>query len=413
MEQKSTPTPAASSAPSAKRRSSWLRLPIYLLLAAAIFVAGVNVGNGRISFSSGAANKANASLPNTLDYSSVNQVYQSLKDNYDGKLNETQLLDGLKHGLAGAANDPYTVYFTPKEAKEFESQLNNSFSGIGAQLGQDSGSNLEIIAPISGSPAEKAGLKAGDKVVKINGESTSGMAVDKAVGKIRGEKGTKVTLQIVHEGGQPTDVVITRDEITMPSVTTKTLDGNIGYMAINSFAPDTAALAKKAADDFKKANVKGVVVDLRNDPGGLLDQAVSVASLWLPKGDTVLQEKTGGKVVDTYFAEGGDVLNDTPTVILTNDGSASAAEILAGALKDNKQAYIIGEKTYGKGVVQKLINFGDGSELKVTVASWYRPNGQNINKKGITPDKTIKLTEDDAKAGNDTQLQAAQAYLNK
>jgi carboxyl-terminal processing protease len=189
------------------------------------------------------------------------------------------------------------------------------------------------------------------------------------------------------------------------------LDGDIGYLQINSFAPDTVQLANKAAKDFAEKKVKGIVLDLRNNPGGLLDAGVKASSLWLPAGKNVLQEKQGTKIIQSYNSVGGDVLNGIPTVILVNTGSASASEIMAGALKDNNAAYLIGEKTYGKGVVQQLVNFGDGSQLKVTVASWYRPNGQNINKKGIKPDKTVKISEADAKAGKDTQLEAAQAYL--
>jgi len=199
----------------------------------------------------------------------------------------------------------------------------------------------------------------------------------------------------------------------MPSVTTKTLDGNIGYLQISTFANDTTDLTQKAATQFASAHVKGIILDLRNDPGGLLEAAVKVSSLWVPDGKMILQEKRGSVVGQTYYGLGDNKLNGIPTVVLINEGSASASEITAGALHDDKAAYLIGTKSYGKGVVQQLINFGDGSQLKVTVASWYRPNGQNINKKGITPDLISKLSDADIKAGNDTQLQAAQAYLNK
>ena len=381
-----------------------------LLILIAVFSIGVNIGNGRISLPTG-GNSQNASLPAKLDYTSLDSLYKSLKANYDGKLSEAQLIDGLKHGLAESTRDPYTVYFTPNEAKEFNDELNNSFSGIGAQLGQDSDKNIEIIAPIEGLPADKAGLKAKDIIAEINGESTSGMSVDEAVSKIRGKAGTQVKLQIVRDRAEQLDFTITRQDINLPSVKSKILDGNVGYLQVTTFANDTTELAKKAAQDFKAKNVRGIILDLRNDPGGLLDQAINVSSLWLDPGDKILDEKQGNKVVDSDAAIGGDILNDIPTVVLINGGSASASEITAGALRDNKAAYIIGEKSYGKGVVQRLINFQDGSQLKVTVASWYRPNGQNINKKGITPDKTVKISDEEAKAGTDTQLQAAQAYL--
>ena len=385
-----------------------------VVLLVAIFELGFNVGDGRVSvklpWESAPVAKG---LPSRLDYSSVNQVYQSLKGNYDGQLTESQLIDGLKHGLAESTHDPYTVYFTPQEAKDFNSELNNSFSGIGAQLGQDSDGNLEVIAPIAGLPADKVGLKAQDLITTINGVSTTGMSIDEAVHKIRGPKGTKVTLQIVRNHAQALNFTITRDDITLPSVKTKILPGNIGYLQITTFSDDTTGLAQKAADQFKQANVKGIILDMRDDPGGLLDAAEHVSSLWLTQGQKILDEKRGSTVVDSGYASGADELHGIPTVVLVNSGSASASEITAGALHDNGDAYVIGEKSYGKGVVQQLINFGDGSQLKVTVASWYRPDGQNINHKGITPDQTVKLTDADAKAGNDTQLTAAEAYLNK
>ncbi|HXE10262.1 MAG TPA: S41 family peptidase [Verrucomicrobiae bacterium] len=393
------------------RRQKWLKRGTAVLVLAVIFGVGYGFGDGTISWHQ--HNAVSGNLPNKLDYSSVNEVYKSLKANYDGKLTETQLEDGLKHGLAASTNDPYTVYFTPKEAKDFNNELNNSFSGIGAQLGQDSDKNLEVIAPISGLPADKAGIKAGDLITSINGTSTSGMSVDDAVNRIRGPKGSKVTLQVVRDKSQTLSFTITRNDITLPSVNTKTLDGNIGYIQITSFADDTASLAQKAATSFQNQHVKGIVLDLRDDPGGLLDAAVKVSSLWLPQGTNILQEKRGNEVVNSYSALGGDTLHGIPTVVLINDGSASASEITAGALHDNNAAYLIGEKSYGKGVVQQLINFKDGSQLKVTVASWYRPDGQNINHKGITPDKTVKISDTDTKAGNDTQLQAAESYLNK
>jgi len=400
-----------------------LRSVINILILLAIFIVGVNVGNGRIDLNLHRPFKpVTAGLPSKLDYSSVNQVYQSLKQNYDGQLTAGQLEDGLKHGLAEATKDPYTVYFTAAEAKAFNNELNNSFSGIGAQLGQDSDGNLEVISPISGLPAAKAGLQAKDVITSINGATTTGMSIDDAVNKIRGPKGTKVTLQVVRNKAQALSFTITRDNIALPSVTTKTLPGNIGYMQISTFGDDTTALAQKAADKFKSDNDKAIILDLRANPGGLLDAAVHVSSLWLPQGQTVLQERRGSTVVQTHYALGGDELHGIPTVVLIDAGSASASEITAGALHDNNDAYVIGQKSYGKGVVQSVICITgvtntDGTcpadELKVTVASWYRPNGQDINHRGITPDKTVTISDTDLKAGNDTQLQAAEAYLSK
>lgn len=411
MEQKQTGgSKEAQPVAVAKKPRRWPRWLAGLAVVVIFFSLGMAVGNGTISLHR--QRGVSGDLPARLDYTTVNQVYKSLVDNYDGKLNQTQLENGLKHGLATATNDPYTEYFTPQEAKKFDEQLNNQFSGIGAELGKDAEGNLQIIAPIAGTPAAEAGLQAQDLITAINGASTSGMSVDAAVNKIRGPAGTKVTLQIVRDGTTPQNITITRQNITVPSVTTKILPGNIGYLQISRFANDTVGLTQQAAQQLKKDKVNGIVLDLRNDPGGLLDAAVKISSLWLPEGKLILQEKRGSTVTQTYKATGGDILNGTPTVVLTNGGSASASEIVAGALKDNGAAYIIGQKTYGKGVVQQLINFQDKSQLKVTVASWYRPNGQNINKKGINPDQKVEPAEGDKIGGPDAQLQAAQSYLS-
>lgn len=390
-------------------KSPYIRITAGVVAAVLIFGLGVNVGDNRISFNTGSVN---SNLPNSLNYASVNQVYQILKQKYDGTLTVNQLLNGMKEGLAQSTGDPYTEYFTAQEARQFNSELNNQFSGIGAELGASSGGNIEIIAPIAGTPAAAAGLKPKDVITTINGVSTAGLSPGAAVNKIRGPAGTKVTLGILRNGTQQLNVTITRASITVPSVTTKILPGNIGYMQISTFADDTSNLANQAAQKFANEHVKGMILDLRDNPGGLVDAAVDVSSLWLPQGATIMQEKRGSQVVQSYYATGNDLLHGVPTVVLVNGGSASASEITAGALHDNGAARIIGTKTYGKGVVQEIDNLPGGAELKVTIASWYRPNGQNINHKGITPDQVVPLSAQDVKAGNDTQLKAAESYLH-
>jgi carboxyl-terminal processing protease len=387
----------------------WRRRIKFGLAALLIFAAGVVIGGGKVSFTN-RYTAENGGLPNSLNYSSVNQVYASLRDNYDGKLTEKQLLNGLKAGLAESTNDPYTEYFTAAEAKDFDNQLNNTFSGVGAELGKDKNGNLVVVSPIAGEPAAKAGLRTGDIITTVNGQSTSGMAVDEAVAKIRGKAGTVVTLGLVRVDKSLT-LKITRQNIQVPSVETKILPGNIGYINVRTFGDDTASLMNKAAKQLHDKHVSGIVLDLRGNPGGLLSAAVDTASQWLPDGKMILQEKRGSVVVDSYTSTGQHLLVGVPTVVLIDGGSASASEITAGALHDNKAAYLIGEKSYGKGVVQQIINFNDGSELKVTVASWYRPNGQNINKKGITPDKKVGLTEKQVDTGQDPQQDAAVNYL--
>lgn len=390
------------------RRGVWRFFRNSVVLAF-VLVLGINIGSGRIHLPG--SSTQNPHLPARLNYDSVNDVYQSLKTNYDGKLTQQQLEDGLKHGLAESTNDPYTVFFTAKEAKKFNEDLNNSFSGIGAQLGLDKNGNLEVISPIEGLPADRAGLKAKDLIATINGESSQNMSIDEAVDKIRGPSGTVVKLEVVRNRSEALKFTITRENINIPSVESKVLTGDVGYLKITSFSEDTTRLTTEKASDLKSKGVKSIILDLRGNPGGLLDASIEVSSLWLPRGKVILQEKSGNTVNDTQYSSGNDILQGIPTVVLIDGGSASASEITAGALRDNDAAYIIGEKSYGKGVVQQLINFRDDSQLKVTVASWYRPNGQNINKKGITPDKTVKNDSASVEAGKDPQLEAAQAYL--
>lgn len=379
---------------------------VAILLLVAAFVLGLNFGNGNLNL--GGTNSTG--LPAHLNYSSVNAVYQLIRNNYDGHLTSNQMLNGLKEGLANATGDPYTEYFTKSEASAFNNELNNSFTGIGAELSRNSAGDIEVIAPLSGYPAAKAGLKAQDVITSINNVSTSGMSVETAVNDIRGPAGTKVTLGILR-GNQNLNISIVRETITIPSVNTRILKGNIGYMQIISFANDTSTLAYQAAQKFKSEHVKGIILDLRNDPGGLLSAAINVSSLWVNNSSLILQEKRGNTVVNSYYGQGDNILSNIPTVVLINSGTASSAEITTGALHDNHEAYVIGTKSFGKGVVQELFNLNNGAVLKVTVASWYRPDGQDINKKGITPDQTVQLTSSDIKAGNDTQLNAALNYL--
>jgi carboxyl-terminal processing protease len=378
---------------------------------AVVFSLGVATGNGSLRITQGSPYADTSGLPNTLDYSSLNQIYDSLKANYNGKLTEDQLLDGLKHGLANATNDPYTQYFTPKEAQSFNGQLQGiSLTGIGAELDQDTKGNTVVVAPINGSPAAAAGVLAKDIIISIDGKSTAGMSIGTAVGKIRGTKGTKVTIDVLR-GDKPLSFTIIRDTINIPTATSKVLDDGVGYLQVSQFSSGTYALVQQATKTFQDQGVKKLILDLRDDPGGEVNSAQDIASLWLPKNAPIMEERRGSEVIDSYKATGENPLKGMPTVVLVNAGSASASEITALALRDNKAATIIGEKSYGKGVVQAVIPFDDDSELKVTIAQWYPPSGKSINKKGITPDKIVAQSQSDAEAGIDTQLQAAQAYL--
>lgn len=396
-----------------KRKSKILKTFGYSLAASLIFLGGLGVGNGTIVVNRDQLlqKSIQKNAPKDLDYSSVEKVYDTLKKNYDGQLDIDKLLDGIKQGLAAATGDPYTEYLDKKAAAEFDEQLNGTFSGIGAELGKDEQGNIIIIAPISGFPAEKAGLRPQDVVVEIDGESALGISVTDAVARIRGAKGTTVKLKIVRNKSEQIDLEIVRDTITIPSVESEILDGNIGYLKITRYGDDTTELATKAAAEFKSKAVKGVILDLRSNPGGLLDSSVAVTSLWLESGKTVLEEKREGLIVRTFKAQGTPLLLGMPTIVLINQGSASASEITAGALRDNGAAKLLGEKSFGKGSVQTLEQLGDGSVLKVTIAKWFTPNGVNINKDGIKPNTEVKFDEEQFKSAIDNQLEAAKAAL--
>jgi len=387
-----------------------IRGTVSLLVLIVVFLFGLNIGNGRISFLISGENK---NLPNTLDYSSVNQVYNLLRTTYDGSLDQTKLLDGIKNGLTTATGDPYTMYFTKDQAKDFNNQLNGTFTGIGAELGKNDSGNLIVVSPIDGFPAAKAGLRPQDVLASINGKSTDGVDIDTAVSQIRGPKGTQVTLQIVRNKTENLKFTITRDDIKVPSVKWQVLDGGVGYVQVNQFGDDTVDLMAKASGDLKAQGIKSILLDLRGNPGGLLSAAVDMASYWVPGGKTILQEKRGSTIIQTYNSTAQDpaAFAGLPTVVLVNAGSASASEIVAGALHDNNVATIYGEKSYGKGSVQEVHNLPGGAEIKITVARWYRPNGQNIDKKGIAPDKVITMTDDNYKNGQDPQKDAALDYL--
>lgn len=389
-------------------QSNWRsRLVVIIVVLTMVFVMGYGVGNGNISLGRGRADSVSNNLPDNLNYRDVEALYDKLRENYDGKLTEAELIEGLKEGLVNAAGDQYTQYLTPKEAKEFDQELNGTFSGIGARLMEDKNKMVMVETPLAGYPAEKSGLKARDVIVEINGESALDMSVSDAVDKIRGEEGTKVKLKVSRDGREQLDFEITRETISIPSVESKILEGNIGYLQVSRFDETTGELARKAAQEFKDTQVKGVVLDLRNNPGGLLDAAVSLSGIWLPQGKTVLQEKRDGKVIKTYESDGPAILKDFKTVVLINEGSASASEITAGALRDNDAATLLGEKSFGKGSVQTLERLSNGGILKVTIARWFTPNGKNIDKTGIEPDKKVERSIEDVQKGRDPQLDAA------
>ncbi len=344
----------------------------------------------------------NASAPAELQFREVQSI---LKNKFDGQLNEAKQSEGAIKGYVAALGDPYTVYLNPDEAKELSDDLKGELSGIGVEVGIKK-DRLTVISPIDGTPASRAGLKAGDVIALIDGQDTSQLSLDEAVKKIRGQKGTTVKLTILRGSEPPKELEITRDTIQVSSVSTEIKDGNVGYIRLRRFGDDTDTAIRKATSDLASKGVDKIILDLRDNPGGYLDSAVTVSSEFVASG-TIVEER--GKHIETkkLTANPGGNMTKAKVVVLINGGSASAAEITAGALKDNNRAVLVGEKSYGKGSVQEVKSLTGGAQLKVTVANWYTPNGVNISKEGIKPDVEVKTTSDDSNAGRDPQLEKA------
>jgi len=346
----------------------------------------------------------------TLDLSSVQKTYQELKANYDGNIDDTKLIEGANRGMTAALGDEYTVYFNKTESAQFSNDLSGTIGGgIGVELSLRN-EKITAVRVLKDNPAEKAGIMAGDVIVKVNDEEVpSTWTVQDATNRIRGETGTTVKLTVLR-GTEIKEFTITRAEVTNPSVYSSVVNG-VGIMTITRFDDQTGQLARAAAQSFKSQGVTSVILDLRGNGGGYVTAAQDVASLWL-NNKVVVSERTNGKVVDELKTGTNPILEGLPTVVLVNASSASASEIVTGALHDYGVAKLVGEKTFGKGVVQKLIdNLPGGAELKVTVAKWYTPKGNNISKQGIAVDKEATLTVDDINAGRDPQLDAAKELL--
>ena len=345
----------------------------------------------------------------TIDTSSLQTTFQKLQESYDGEIDVPTLIEGANRGMVAALGDDYTVYMSSEEAEQFEKDLSGNIGGgVGAEIGVRS-DQPTILRTLADTPAEKAGLLAGDVIVKVNSESTIGWNAGETALAIRGEIGSTVKIVVIRDGKEEKEFSITRAEITSPSVEAKVEDG-IGMLTVSRFDSETAKLTKAAAEDFERQGVKGVIVDLRGNGGGYLSAAQDMAGLWLDN-KIIVSERRGDEVLEELRSSSSPVLAGVPTVVLVNESSASASEIVAGALQDYGAAELIGQKTFGKGTVQKLVSLGGGAELKVTIARWYTPNGRNITSEGIAPDQSVERSTDDVNAGKDPQMDAAKAFF--
>ena len=342
----------------------------------------------------------------TIDLSSVQKTYQELVANYDGKLDTQKLIYGANRGLVEAAGDPHTAYMDPDEMKEFDKSLSGQIGGgIGAEIGLRN-NKPTIIKPLENSPAQKAGIKAGEVIIKVNDEASSDWSVEKVVSKIRGEVGTSVKLTLLSDG-KTREVSVVRQNIVSPAVESE-IDGEIGILKVNRFGDDTVSLSRKYASEFVEKGVKKVILDLRNNPGGTVGAAQGLLGIWLDN-QIAMTERRGSEIVKTLRTTGTPILGNMKTVVLINGNSASASEITAGALREYGKATLVGQKSYGKGSVQIVLGLPGGSQMKVTEARWYTPKGKNIDKTGIEPDVKVDLSSDDVNNNVDPQMDKAKS----
>lgn len=347
------------------------------------------------------------------------QRFKTLIDSkFLGEVNEEDLKNGAIKGYIAGLNDEYTQYFTKEEMDEFYVDTMGNFDGIGIYMTSDTNTNtIVIISPIKDSPAHKAGLLPGDIILKVDGKSYSGEELDEASNAIKGEIGTSVELEI-NRNGEVFTVNVTRENVKVNHVESKIIDGNIGYLEIASFDEGCGEEFLKKYNELKEQNITSLIIDLRNNPGGIVTEALDIAEYMVDKDALLLITMDKNNNKEEYRSEANGKVIDVPVVILVNENSASATEILAGALKDNNAARIIGTTTYGKGLIQELIRLTDGSGIKMTTNEYYTPNQNRINKVGITPDEIVELPEEfkdelDIPEESDTQLQKAIEYLKK
>ena len=386
-------------------------IPTALFVIAFIFVAGLGYVAGSYGdklASSFAQLLGVPSYSSTLDLSSLQETYRILQENYDGEINQSDLIEGAQRGLVEGLGDQYTVYLNTEESQAFNDGLSGSIGGgVGIQLSTRN-ELVSIVRVLENNPAAKAGLKVGDSIIGVNDEDATSWTVEQAVAKIRGEVGTTVALSILRDG-ETQEYTITRAEVNNPSVYS-TIENGVGILTITRFDTQTGSLARQAARTFSDNAVQSVILDLRGNGGGYLTAAQDVAGIWLDN-KVVVTERARGAVIDELYSSSRPILDGVPTIVLVDGATASASEILAGALQDYNAAQLLGEVTFGKGSVQQLLSLPGGAQLKVTIARWFTPEGKNISEKGISPAVIVERSPDDINEGRDPQLDRALQLL--
>ncbi len=345
-----------------------------------------------------------SAMESDVNFAQFWEVWNILKDRfYQQPVSEKSLYYGAVKGLVAGTEDPYTLFMDPKEAKKFSEDLEGSFGGIGAEIGIKD-NQLQVISPLPNTPASRAGLEKGDAILAIDKVSAHGLVVEEAVRKIRGDAGTQVVLTIRRGKAPPNDVSMKREKIVVESVKWK-MENGVALVNISIFGPDTTQLFNKAVNELLAQGAKGIVLDLRGNPGGLLTSAIDVASVWVGYQPIVLEK--GPHISESFKGVAAPRLADVPTIVLVDEGSASASEIVAGALQDYHLATLVGTKTFGKGSVQDLISLSDGAAIKVTIAAWHTPKDRSIHGTGITPDTVVSFTAKDIHDKRDAQKEKA------
>jgi len=392
---------------------------VTFFLVAFSFIFGIYIGNHNrpeIDKVMGISGKETA-VTTTADFSPFWKVWNTMNEKYPvaNKISDQERVYGAISGLVDSFNDPYSVFFTPEETKYFEEEIAGNFDGIGMEVGIKN-KILTVIAPLKDTPAYRADIKSGDKVLKIDKTITAGLSIEEAVKLIRGPKGTAVTLTISREGTeQSKEISIVRDTIDIPTLDTETRKDGIFVIRLYSFSANSANLFRNAIKQFVESGSDKLLLDLRGNPGGYLDAAVDMSSWFLKGGKIIATEDYGNnKTPEIFRSKGYDIFNDKlKFVILIDGGSASASEILAGAMQDTKQAKLIGTQSFGKGSVQEVVDITSDTILKITVAKWLTPNGTSISEKGLTPDYPIEITQKDLDAKKDPQMDKAIELLLK
>lgn len=388
------------------------------------FVSGVYVGTHQKSEIEKVVGVNSTETPsdiNGVDFAPFWKAWNTINEKYPGadEITNQDRVYGAISGLMHSLNDPYSVFFSPEEAKSFEEQIAGNFSGVGMEVGIKD-DILTVIAPLKNTPADRAGIKSGDKILKINETLTSDLTVDKAVKLIRGEKGTELTLTILHSGEQKAiEIKVIRDTIEIPTLETEMRKDGVFVIRLFSFSANSASLFRDALKEFAMSRSDKLLLDLRDNPGGYLDTAVYISSWFLPAGKVIVSEDYGGDKDPEIFRSKGfelirnkteNVLGDNlKFVILIDSGSASASEIVAGAMQDQKKAILVGEQSYGKGSVQQVLDMTKDTILKITIAKWLTPNGNTIAQKGLTPNYVVKYAK--TEKGDDPQVAKAVKLL--